>query len=183
MRPGGGWLTGLAVVTALAALGALLAYASARHGSVALAYGRSGNSCRSLTASSAEELARALLPVRILLAGWVAITGVLVIAPAARSDFAWGKPFAIAGGVGAVALAAAVQWFAGTDRLSAMIPLVLLWLTVGLAAAGVAIVAAPYRRQPVARTLALYAGWLVACGVALPLVVLDLTDNGAILSC
>jgi hypothetical protein len=30
--------------------------------------------------------------------------------------------------------------------------------------------------------MALYAGWFLACGIALPLVVLDLSDNGAILS-
>jgi hypothetical protein len=31
--------------------------------------------------------------------------------------------------------------------------------------------------------MALYAGWLVACGIALPPVVLAISDNGAILSC
>lgn len=87
------------------------------------------------------------------------ITGMLAVAPVARSATAWGKQVAIAGALGAVALTGAVQPLIGTDALSALMPLVLLWLIVGLAAANLVVLAVIRRRRGVARRLSLYAGW------------------------
>jgi hypothetical protein len=170
------------IVGTLAALGAVLAFASARHSTVALLYEDSGSGCRTLTAASSVQLARALVPVRILVGVWVASSGILAVARVARSEAAARRRAAMAGAIVAVALAGANQAFIGTDALSALVPLALLWLGVAAAVVGVGVAAMIRRREPAASWLA-YVGWLAVSGLALPLMLLRLTDDGAIRSC
>jgi hypothetical protein len=173
----------VAVAAAACTLGGILVAAGVLHDGVTLAYDESGNGCQTLMEASARDLASALLPVRLLVAAWVVATGTALTAGSSRSVSRAGGSASVGGTLAFAALAVWEQAFIGTDPLSALAPLLGLWLLVLCAVVALVVSAVVRHRDALAPWLWAFVGWLLVAGGALPLALLALTTDGAIRSC
>jgi hypothetical protein len=160
-------------------LAAILVLAAILHGAVNLEYDDSASGCRWLTEASSDDLAAAMLPVRVLVVGWVIASGLALTRPYVASGARSRGTVLIA----SIALAAAQMLFIATDLLSALVWLVALGLIVLVTCGVLALSAATGESRPRSSWLWTCIGWLLVTGVALPVALFILTDDGATRSC